>query len=114
VTWNTTGPQSPQGPIGLTGATGPAGPQGPAGQAGAGSTGLNPLQVALHRWYDANQVVDINACGNPQGLAFDGENIWVGCTGNEVQKIRVSDGVNLGAYPAGDGPIALVFDGFRI
>lgn len=46
------GPAGPAGATGATGATGPAGAQGPAGPSG---TGLNPLQIAILRWYPANQ-----------------------------------------------------------
>jgi Collagen triple helix repeat (20 copies) len=44
------GPQGPQGP------TGPQGPAGPPGPPGTLAGNVNPLQVALLRWYHANLV----------------------------------------------------------
>lgn len=41
----------------------------------------NPIQIALLRWYQANTASALaleNTCISPQGVAFDGANIWVG------------------------------------
>ncbi len=121
-----TGAQGPQGPIGpagstgATGAQGPAGPTGatgPQGPAGPSGTGLNPLRVAILRWYNANQIGQTFAVGsNPVGVAFDGANIWVANeNGNSVTKLRASDGANLGTFPTGGSvPQFPVFDGAYI
>ena len=38
----------------------------------------------------------------PQGVAFDGANIWVTNSGsNDVTKLRASDGAVLGTFPVG-------------
>jgi hypothetical protein len=72
TTDNLTGPK---GDTGATGATGQQGVQGPAGQ------GYSPMQIALLRWYEANQtgisyVVGSDSYG-PYGICFDGANVWV-------------------------------------
>src|SRR5579872_5007224 len=81
----------------------------------------NPLQVALLAWYPANTVSSYTYAGNPSpnGIAFDGTNIWVADeTGEKVVRWRASDGYcELGAglctYTAGssDGPFGLAYDG---
>lgn len=58
-----TGPAGPAGPAGPTGATGATGPAGPAGPAGPPGTGLNPLQLALRRWYSANTATQFSVGG---------------------------------------------------
>ena len=81
----------------------------------------NPLQVALLAWYPANTVSSYTYAGNPNpnGIAFDGTNIWVADeNGEKVVRWRASDGYcELGAglctYTAGssDGPFGLAYDG---
>ena len=45
---------------------------------GEGVQKFNPLQVALLRWYEANESGATFAVGNgAQGVAYDGANIWV-------------------------------------
>ncbi|MGH9340594.1 MAG: hypothetical protein ACRD1R_13625 [Acidobacteriota bacterium] len=41
--------------------------------------GLNPLRVALLRWYEAIETLatDFEVGAGPVGVAFDGANIWV-------------------------------------
>ena len=64
---------------------------------------VNPNQVAILRWYTANQTADFitGPVGNgPFGVAFDGASIWVTNGGtNKVTKVRASDGTLLGAFP---------------
>ena len=77
--------------------------------------GINPQQVALLKWYPANQTTSFAVGSNPQGLAFDGANIWVAnFNGNSVTKLRASDGAVLGTFAVGSGPISLAFDGANI
>ena len=86
------------------------GPQGPPG------AGLNPLQIATLRWYECSQNGQAFAVGNgPQGVAFDGANIWVANYGsNNVTKLRASDGATLGTFSVGTSPNGIAFDGANI
>ncbi len=139
ISWNTDGPPGPQGPTGSPGMSGPQGPQGPLGSQGpAGPPGppglsagsVNPLQVALLRWYPAtlNRFVVGNspprctpvAC-DPQfpdgtsGVAFDGSSMWVThWDDNSITKLRASDGAVLGIFPVPGTPYAIAFDGANI
>src|SRR5580693_3879975 len=77
--------------------------------AGNGAPPLsNPLKVALLKWYDGNAVFTLFPVGpGPQGVAFDGANIWV--VGSNLVKIRASDGTVLGTF--GTGGDGVTFDG---
>lgn len=77
---------------------------------------INPLQIATLRWYEANQSSNSFAVGrNPQGLAFDGANIWVANHNDgTVTKLRAGDGANLGTFAVGERPQGLAFDGDHI
>ncbi len=76
----------------------------------------NPLQVALLRWYPANQSGATFGVGaNPRGVAFDGANIWVSNHGSSnVTKLRASDGTNLGTFNVGASPQGVAFDGANV
>jgi outer membrane lipoprotein-sorting protein len=75
----------------------------------------NPNQVAILRWYSANQTANFPVGIAPFGVAFDGANIWVTNEGsNNVTKLRASDGTNLGTFPVGANPIGVAFDGANI
>jgi hypothetical protein len=130
------GPQGIQGPQGLKGdkgdpgVTGPAGPTGPQGSQGdkgdkgdqgipgtdgkdgAPGASLNPMHIALLRWYQANQTThDLNIQGNPTAAAFDGENLWVATHASNLYKIRCRDR-SVTSYNAGSlYANAVVFDG---
>jgi hypothetical protein len=112
------GPQGPQGNVGAAGPAGPAGPQGATGPVGPqGPQGLpyNTAQVAILRWYAANQTASFPAGNFPAGLAFDGENMWVVNNGDDtVTKLRASDGAILGTFPVGSKPSDAVFDGANL
>ena len=77
-------------------------------------------QVALLRWYGANQSGNTNfAVGtSPWGAAFDGANIWVANNGGgNVTKLRASDGACIGTctFPVGGSyPRAIAFDGANV
>jgi hypothetical protein len=84
----------------------------------------NPNQVALFRWYAANQVITFSsfydsagtahALSQPNGMAFDGENMWISETSaNTVLKVNASDGRFVGSYTV-TSPGALAFDGKQI
>ena len=69
--------------------------------------------VALLRWDRLNRTFGTG--NNPQGVAFDGANIWVTNANSEnVTKRRASDGANLGTFPAGVDPHGVAFDGANI
>jgi hypothetical protein len=75
----------------------------------------NPGQVAILRWYAANQTADFAVGSVPFGLAFDGASMWVtNRTSNNVMKLRASDGANLGTFPVGLGPLGVAFDGANV
>lgn len=127
------GPPGPPGPQGPQGPAGPQGPQGPQGQQGLpgppgppGSAflngGVNPLQVALKRWYETtvnDLIVSVAGNGGGRVLAFDGTHMWVSATSDTtVSKVRLSDGTVLGNFVAGPSNIGpsrgLAFDGANI
>jgi len=79
---------------------------------------LNPKQVALKRWYAANQSGNnlISIGGSPRGMAFDGANIWVVDKNNGLSKIDSSTGL-LSSYvlPAGaNDPKDIAYDGIYL
>ena len=111
------GAPGPQGPMGPQGPIGPAGPQGPQGVAGpTGPPSPNPLQVALLRWYPANQATTFALGTNdPFALAFDGANLWITNNhDNTVSKVRANDGGVIATYPVGFKPSFAAFDGANI
>jgi hypothetical protein len=79
---------------------------------------LNPLQIAILRWYPALGTGQTIAVGSePNALAFDGANIWVANhIDGTVQKIPVATGVPGSPIPLalGSAPFALAFDGANI
>ena len=85
-------------------------------QGGVVVSNQNAQQIALLRWYAANQANTQFTVGTyATSMAFDGANMWVGNGGsNTVTKIRASDGTVLGTFGVGSGPNALAFDGANI
>jgi hypothetical protein len=68
----------------------------PPSAVGCASPALAPLpnvnQLALLRWYGANTVNTFPTSGAPNGIAFDGANLWVvGGPPNSVSKFRAND-----------------------
>jgi hypothetical protein len=102
----------------LTGAQGTQGWQGPQGPQGPPGLGYNPMQIALLRWYEANQAGISYAVGTwPNGICFDGANIWVANFGDgTVTKLRASDGSPVGTYWVSvvSEPTRICFDGANI
>jgi hypothetical protein len=79
-----------------------------------GSTiGPSLPQVATLNWAPQNSTPQTFPVGNtPEGVAFDGSNIWVTNKGdNTVMKVRSSDGMVLGSYSVGTQPYGVTFDG---
>src|SRR6266851_2220864 len=112
------GPKGDPGPVGPQGAPGLRGLDGPQGLQGVPGLGLNPLQIALHRWYEANLVAESVITESPQGITFDGQNIWVTHSGkSDVSAVRPKDGVLMGNYSTGTPNIGLgviAFDGTNL
>src|SRR5436305_165458 len=72
----------------------------------------NPNQIAILRWYRANEAATFAVGPGAGQVAFDGTNIWVANTGDStLTKLRASDGSTVGTLTAGVGPVALAFDG---
>ena len=78
------------------------------------SQAQNPNQIALLRWYSANQTATFPFPGSPYGLVFDGSSIWISnISSASVTKVRASDGTVLGTFPVGSNPQGLAFDGAK-
>ena len=76
---------------------------------------INFNAIAILRWYAANLTAGFSVGNGPQGVAFDGADVWVANSlSNNVTKLRGSDGAVLGTFAAGSGPHGLVFDGANI
>ena len=77
--------------------------------------GINREQIALLKWYAANQTTSFAVGAAPNGVAFDGANIWVAnFSSNTVSKLRASDGAPLGTFTVGTFPYGIAFDGANI
>lgn len=76
----------------------------------------NPKQLAMLRWYDANESgITYTVGGGAFGFAFDGQHMWVASAfTNTVTKLRASDGETVGAFAVGNGPRALAYDGAHV
>lgn len=74
------------------------------------------MQIALLRWYDANNAGNTFAVGTtPHCVAFDGANIWVTNFGsNNVTELSASGGALIGTYAVGANPSQVAFDGANI
>src|SRR5208282_5930396 len=93
-----------------TGATGAQGVTGPAGAS------MNPMKIALLRWWNANQTGITFAVGtNPRGIACDGTNLWVANQGsNSVTKLLAATGALVGTYTVGTVPLGVAYDGANV
>ncbi|HEX7959288.1 MAG TPA: PEGA domain-containing protein, partial [Terriglobales bacterium] len=109
-----TGPQGPKGDTGDAGPQGPQGAQGPSGAPGpAGTGGYDPILLAQLRWDVLKGNFTVG--GSPQGVLFDGLNIWVtNSADGTVSKLRASDGAALGTFAVGGNPHGIAFDGVNV
>src|SRR6202167_3797130 len=74
----------------------------------------NPLKVALLDWYKANTTTTFTVGNEPNGVAFDGANIWVAnFNDGTVSKLQANDGTVVGTFTIGAGvePFGVTFDG---
>ena len=80
------------------------------------SPARNARQIATLGWYEANTSFPTTPVGiYPLALVFDGANIWVAnIIGNNITKLRASDGAALGIFPVGTNPAGIAFDGANI
>jgi DNA-binding beta-propeller fold protein YncE len=93
-----------------------------------GASSGNPQQIAILRWYGANQTgIEYAVAFPPQphpaltDMAFDGSSLWLTDVNSQtVVKLSVADGTTLGRFPLPSGnPLdpngnGLVCDGFAI
>src|SRR5438445_9026441 len=76
---------------------------------------INPLKVALLKWFPAYQSTSFSVGKCPIGIAFDGADVWVSNQyGASVTELRANDGTNLGTFSVGSGPTGIAFDGANI
>ena len=75
-----------------------------AGRAGIGAPQVITVQKTVY------------AVGRgPDGIAFDGANIWVANRRSDtLTKLRASDGTTLGTFATGAGPSRIAYDGANI
>jgi hypothetical protein len=74
------------------------------------SAALDPLRIALLRWYSADTTTSFAVGTQPRGVCFDGANIWVANYGsNTVTKLRANDGQVLGTFAVGTQPANVGF-----
>ncbi len=106
------GAAGPTGPTGPAGATGPAGPPGPA----AAPTRISPAQIGMLRWdQDPGRPATIAVGGGPQGVGFDGTNIWVAnATSRTLTKIDPRANAVLATIDVPGSPTGIAFDGAHI
>jgi len=82
--------------------------------AGVVTSTQNAQQIAILHWYPANQTAAFTVGATPEGVAFDGANMWVANFGSStVTKIRASDGFIVGTFSVGS-PTGVAFDGANI
>ncbi|MBK7469954.1 MAG: hypothetical protein IPI73_04215 [Betaproteobacteria bacterium] len=78
---------------------------------------LNSNDATKIRASDGIVVATYPVGSGPQGIAFDGANMWVAnnaCSGECVTKLRASDGVILGTFAAGAALYSIAFDGVNM
>ena len=68
-----------------------------------------PFSFASGQQTDSPDLIETFPVGGyPDGLAYDGENIYVANSGDStVTKLRASDGAQLGLFNTGVGPVEL-------
>jgi hypothetical protein len=75
----------------------------------------NLTLIATHRWDILRPQATFGVGTNPEGVAFDGTNIWVtNFSSFNVTKLRASDGANLGTFAVINTADAVVYDGVNI
>jgi len=81
----------------------------------AGVVGVNPLQVALLKWFPADGSATFAVGTAPAGVAFDGADIWVAnASSGNVTELLAATGAVVGTFTVGSGPQGVAFDGANI
>jgi YVTN family beta-propeller protein len=76
---------------------------------------LNPLKIALLKWYLFETTTSAPVGSQPYGVCFDGANIWTANFGdNTVTKVNANTGEVLGTFKVGAQPYGVTFDGSNI
>ncbi len=71
--------------------------------------------AALLKWFPVYSGVTFTVGSGPNGLAFDGSNLWVlNATSHTVTELRTSDGAVLGTFSQGLSPYGIAFDGANV
>jgi len=81
------------------------------------SSTQNPEQIAILHWYAANLTTKFAVGTEPEGMAFDGANIWVAnLVSDTVTELQASTGKVLGTFFLGGEtePMGVAFDGANI
>ena len=131
LSWNITGPQGSAGvgiasivdngngtfTVNLTDGSSFTTPDltGPQGEEGPPGLSYSPTQIALLRWYEANQSgINYSLGRGPGRICFDGANIWVShALSGTVTKLNASDGSPVGNYTV-SVPLDICFDGANV
>lgn len=74
----------------------------------------NYNQIAILKWYKANQTTGFSVNGDLSDVAFDGSSLWATDQNHSVIKFDVSTGQVLGTFTVGTTPLGLAFDGANI
>jgi hypothetical protein len=92
----------------------PVAPQA-APSTGVTSSKLNPFQIALLHWENANQQASFAVGTTPAWAAFDGANLWVTNSASKtVTELRGADGFTEGTFTVGSNPMGVACDGTNI
>lgn len=120
-----TGAKGSLGDAGATGAQGPSGPQGltgamgPPGVPGSGLGGfINPLKVAMQRWYEGSQNINNLHPSMRYGssICFDGANMWLfdgNCNGR-IYKLKPDGSEEIVSLPETWSIGGIAFDGSHV
>src|ERR1700735_4490471 len=66
---------------------------------------FNVKDIAILHWYAANTTTSFSVGSGPQGVAFDGADIWVAnSNSNTVTKLQANNGAVLGTFAVGTNP----------
>ena len=75
----------------------------------------NATLLGALRWDLLKGQSSFTVGGSPNGVVFDGANIWVTNSNSDgVTRLRASDGLNLGTFPIGGASRGVAFDGANI